>query len=429
MRLTMRLVALFVLVSLLAFAAAWWLTNKTLLAAIETTLEQEIGELTASGQPEGIAAAVRGVAATADPDHLIVRYDGAQGAVGNYQGPLPDGRIRQAVLEDEVRDVDGAYVLLSEPVPGGTLTVGQGADAFDELREIFSRVLAFAMLPTALIVLAGGLLIARRAANRSTAIEATLARLTAGDLAARLPPMPGPADDLSRVGAGIDRLAAAQEASSAALRQVSADIAHDLKTPIQRLSVLLDRARAEAPDLESLDRAADEMQGIVATFEALLRIAQIEGGSPRARFAPVALGPLVATMAELFEPAAEESGHSLTLSLDRPATIRGDRTLLGQLVTNLLENALRHSAPCPVALSVEGATVTVADRGPGIPETERQAVLRRLYRLDRSRSTPGSGLGLSLVDAIAKLHGGQLELADNKPGLRVSVQFDESGNP
>lgn len=424
MRLTLRLVALFVAASLLAFATAWWLASSALLDATETALNQQIAELAAAGPPEAVARATAAAAARADGEHLILRYDGPSGRVGNYLGPLPPGRLRQAELKDDAQGIEGPYVLRSTDVAGGRLTVGQDAGAFEELREIFARVLVFAMLPTALVVLAGGVLIAQRSASRLTSIEETLARLTAGELSARLPVLPGPPDDLTRVGAGIDRLAAAQEASVAALRQVSADIAHDLRTPIQRLAVLLDRGQAEAPQVKVLERAGAEIAGIVATFEALLRIAQIEGGSPRARFTPVALGPLAAMMVELYEPAAEESGHALTLALRAPATIRGDRTLLGQALANLLENALRHSPPGPVALTVEGATLTVADCGPGIPENERQAVLRRLYRLDRSRSTPGSGLGLSLVEAIVKLHGGTMELSDNTPGLRATVRFD-----
>ena len=169
------------------------------------------------------------------------------------------------------------------------------------------------------------------------------------------------------------------------------------------------------------------MAGIVSTFEALLRIAQIEGGGPRARFAPVDLGALATTMAELYDPAAEESGHHLRVTLTAPATVQGDRTLLGQLIANLIENALRHSpAGGTVSLAVEGARLTLADTGPGIPPEEREAVLRRLYRLDRSRSTPGSGLGLSLVEAVVKLHGGTLALQDNAPGLRVVIDLPQS---
>ncbi len=417
MRLTLRLVALFVAVSLVAFAITWKLSEQALMSAGETALKQQVAELAADRGASGIARAVRDAAAHADPDHVVLRYDGGDGITGNYGGPLPGGKLRLADLQDSTREIDGRYLLLTQEVAGGRLTVGQDAEAFDELAETFGQVLLWTLAPTALLWMARG------AARRLAAIEGTLARLTAGDLGARLPPLAGPHDDLARLGAGIDRLAAAQEASVAALRQVSADIAHDLKTPIQRLAMLLDEARANAPELEPLDRAGAEIDGIIATFQALLRIAQIEGGAARTHFAPVALGPLAQAMAELYEPAAEESGHRLRLELDAPATIAGDRTLLGQLIANLIENALRHTPPCPVTLSVRGTALAVADHGPGIPEGERQAVLRRLYRLDRSRSTPGNGLGLALVDAIVKLHGGRLRLEDNRPGLRVVAEF------
>ncbi|MDO5622704.1 MAG: ATP-binding protein [Paracoccus sp. (in: a-proteobacteria)] len=426
MRLTLRLVALFLAISLTAFAATWWLTNKALLDATETALEQQIRDLTASDRAADIGAAVRAAAARADGEHLVIRYDGPQGVVGNYPGAVPDAKLAEARLNDDRHDVEGRYILLSKKVAGGRLTVGQDAEAFDELREIFLRVLMFTLLPTLVLALGGGVVMALRSARRLRAIEGVLSRLTAGDLTARLPALPGAADDLSRVGAGIDRLAAAQEASVSALRQVSADIAHDLKTPIQRLAVLLDQAREQAPDLDILDRATTEVNGIVETFHALLRIAQIEVGSPRARFAPVDLGALAETMAELYEPAAEETGHRLALRLHAPTTISGDRTLLGQVIANLIENALRHSPPGPVTLDVAGPVLSVADHGPGIPEAEREAVLRRLYRLDRARSTPGNGLGLALVDAIVKLHGGRLELRDNAPGLRVVAEFPQA---
>lgn len=425
MRLTLRLVALFVVISLVAFAITWRLSEQALIEAGETTLEQQIAELSAAKEPAAIARAVADAARRADGEHLILHYEGPQGVAGNYTGPLPGHGLRLADLKDKTHDIDGRYLLLGKDVAGGRLTAGQDAGAFDELAEILWLVLGVVLLPTALLVLAGGVLIALRAAGRLTAIEATLDRLAAGDLAARLPAFRGPADDLSRVGAGIDRLAAVQEESVAALRQVSADIAHDLKTPIQRLAVILDEARTAAPDLQMLDRAGEEIDGIVATFHALLRIAQIEGGAARAHFAPVALGPLAASMAELYEPSAEESGHRIDLRLNDPVSIPGDRTLLGQMIANLIENALRHSPPGPVVLDVSGARVSVADHGPGIPEAERKAVLRRLYRLDHSRSTPGNGLGLALVEAIVKLHGGQLDLADNAPGLRVTASFGQ----
>ena len=421
MRLTLRLVALFAAISLLSFAATWWMAGQTLLDAAEATLEQQIEALAATDDPETIARAVARAAAQADGDDLILRYDGPRGSSGNYAGPLPGGKLRLAELQDPDHDIDGLYVLRSKPVAGGVLTVGQDGEAFEELRETLITVLAYTLLPTVALALAGGIWIARRSARRLAAIETTLARLTAGDLTARLPALPGPRDDLTRLGAGIDRLAEAQEISVAALRQATSDIAHDLKTPIQRLALLIGDARAQAPDLAPLVQAEAEIAGIGAIFDALLRISQIEGGGARAHFAPVDLGALAQLMTELFTPAAEEGGHALTLELHQPATVSGDRTLLGQALANLIENALRHSPPGAVTIRVEHASLSVADHGPGIPAQERDAVLRRLYRLERSRTTPGSGLGLALVEAIARLHHGRLELFDNAPGLCVRL--------
>lgn len=430
MRLTLRLVSLFMLISLLTFAATWWLANKTLLDAAESALDVELYELSASGNVAGITAAVEALSASADPEDMILHYEAANGIAGNYRETLPGKGLREFDPRDGGDHLSDRYIVKSREVPGGVLTVGQSADAFDELREVFGQVLSFTLLPTILLVLASGMISARRSARRLGAIEDTLDRLRGGDLSARLPGMPGPADDLSRVGTGIDRLAEAQQTSTEALRQVSADIAHDLKTPIQRLSVQLAEARDELPNGAStvaLDRAEAEVAGIVSTFQSLLSIAQIEGGSPRARFAPVDLSALAATMAEIYEPAAEESGHSLRVEIDSSAKIMGDRALLGQIIANVIENALRHTPPgSEVALTVDGSRMTIADSGPGIPAEEREKVLRRLYRLDRSRSTPGSGLGLSLVDAVVKLHGGTLELQDNAPGLRIVVDLPQT---
>jgi signal transduction histidine kinase len=290
-------------------------------------------------------------------------------------------------------------------------------------------------LATVVIALGGALLIGRRTARRLAAVETTLDRLTRGDLSARVPSVPGRGDDLTAIGARVDRMAAAQQMSVSALKQVSADIAHDLKTPIQRVSVLLERLRAE-PNLpeaarDLADHAWSETEGIAATFQSLLQIAQIEGGSPRSRFEPVKLSDLAATLVEVYEPAAEDSGHLLELVAAEDTVVEGERGLLGQVLANLIENALRHT-PSGARIQVKVARVeqrvelSVTDDGPGIPAEERENVLRRLYRLEQSRSTPGSGLGLSLVSVIAELHGAELRLEDAGPGLLVRLRFPEA---
>lgn len=432
MRLTLRLVALFLVLSTASFLLTWWLANEALLSATKNVLKQEIEELSASENPLTIARAVAEGAKKVDAEHQILRYDGPGGPVGNYLGDLPGKKLRQLDLHDKEHDINGSYVLLSKQVGEARLTVGQDTEAFDDLREVFIKVLLFTLMPTAILLLAGGMVIALRSARRLNGIEDTLARLTSGDLTARLPPMPGSPDDLSRVGAGIDRLAAAQEASVAALKQVSTDIAHDLRTPIQRLALILDRAASEVNESlprDTLDRATAEIQNISTTFDALLRIAQIEGGRGGQSFVPVDLGQLAGDIAELYEPSAQETGRQIDLRLSGAAIVQGDRTLLGQAIVNLLENALRHSPSGPITIEVDGLSLSVSDQGPGIPQAEREAVLRRLYRLDRSRNTPGSGLGLSLVAAIVQKHGAKLILTDNHPGLRAIIQFPDTAKP
>ena len=430
MRLTLRLVAVFVTISLCSFAVTWWLANEAVIDSILSSLDRQMQELSAPGSAAAIREAVTAAAGQLDPRSTIVQLRTADGRAGNFAGDLPAPAPRAAWVRDHALGIDGVYLLRQMRVPGGMLTLGAVEDAVEELREIYLRVLIFAILPTALLALVAGVPLALRSTRRLAAIDAALARLTAGDLAARVQDDAEAQDDLSVVAHAVNRLAAAQQASVEALRQVSADIAHELKTPIQRLAVLLDRARAEmgrGPAAEDLDRAADEVAGIVTTFQALLRIAQVEGGSPRARFEAVALGPLASSIAELYAPAAEEGGRALSWSVTGPATVEGDRSLLGQIVANLLENALRHTPPgTRVTLRVEGPVLSVADNGPGIPAQERGAVLRRLYRLDRSRTTPGNGLGLTLVDAVCRLHDARLTLLDNHPGLCVRIDFSDA---
>ncbi|MCA0273819.1 MAG: HAMP domain-containing histidine kinase [Proteobacteria bacterium] len=230
-------------------------------------------------------------------------------------------------------------------------------------------------------------------------------------------------------------MALAQEQSVATLRQVSADIAHDLKTPVQRIAVLMeslrDRVAEGSPESDLVEQAVSEADRAVGVFQSLLQIAQIEGGSPKGRFQKVDLSAVVATFADIYGPAAEDSGHILTFDQQGsgPIFVRGDKDLLGQVVANLIENGLRHTpvgATIRLSLEDDGRLVTfsVADNGPGVPEAEREFVLRRLYRLERSRTSPGNGLGLAMVAAIADLHDARLVLSDNAPGLVVTLTFD-----
>ncbi|APX90962.1 two-component sensor histidine kinase [Brevirhabdus pacifica] len=436
MRMAIGLVLLFSVISLLSLGGTYLVLRNTFDQALRDDLRQEVAGFRAAPSAAALAALVEAQARVTDPDRRIVSYLAPDGrAYGNGAIERSEEGFRIVVFDRPNTPVRESYLALTAGLHRGQLTVANSRSQIDDLGEMFATVLLLSLLPTVIFALGGGLLIARRTARRLTAVEATLDRLASGDLAARVPELPGRADDLTAIAARVDRMAEAQQQSVSALRQVSADIAHDLKTPIQRVSVLLDRLQGNAgldPEARELARRAGaETENIVATFQSLLQIAQIEGGSPRSRFEVLDLAALAATLAEVYEPAAEEGGRRLVLEAEAPVRVNGERRLLGQVLANLIENALRHTPPGSlIELSVREsgenggqAVLELRDNGPGIPAEERGNVLRRLYRLEQSRSTPGSGLGLSLVSVIADLHGATLELGDNAPGLVVTLRF------
>ncbi len=225
------------------------------------------------------------------------------------------------------------------------------------------------------------------------------------------------------------------------VRQVSDNIAHDLKTPLARLrnhleelqqSLAGDRPPMDASRVAAAD-ALREADAILTTFGALLRIARIEASARRENFARVDLEGLLRDVADLYEPLAEERGQRLAVDIGSGGEVLGDRDLLFQALANLLDNAIKYApADGRVDLSLKdagGAVVTVSDDGPGVAPGDRQKIFRRFWRADDSRSTPGSGLGLSLVEAVSKLHGATMELSDNAPGLRFTLRFPPATSP
>ncbi|WP_248298257.1 HAMP domain-containing sensor histidine kinase [Tabrizicola sp. YIM 78059] len=435
-RLALGLVALFSLVSVATLGVAYVQIRGNLVEQISATLDQHVAGFRVTDNPAALAALVAAEAVAADPESRIFVFIAPDGSsVGNARAEIRGTEVRLMPLEGGRKlGIDG-YEHRIVPMAGGLLVVAESLEPTKELRETFLDLVALSLVPTILLSLASGVWLAAASARRVTRIETALGRLAEGDLTARVGGSDR-GDDLSRIGIGIDRMAEAQEAATAALRQVSADIAHDLKTPVQRLALMLadlrDRLPEDGPEADLAARAAQEANRAVAVFQSLLQIAQIEGGSPKARFASVDLAAVLRTFTEIYEPAAEDSGHELRLAPlpEGPVLVTGDRNLLGQAVANLIENALRHTpagSRIDISLARQAGRVvlTVADNGPGIPEAERNKVRRRLYRLERSRTTPGHGLGLALVDAIAQVHGADLTLADDAPGLRVRLTFPD----
>jgi len=425
------LVAVVALANLMSLGGAYLTLRADLVRAIRADLAGDLASFEISATPAALSAIVQARARATDPAKKVTVFLPPGGRqVGNARAILREGGDIRLVPGTHPLGAAG-YLHETRRLAGGLLIVAESLGPIAELRRTFLSLLAFSLGPTVLISLGVGVLLARRSARRVDGIEDTLDRLSVGDLSARLPPDPAPADDLSRIGAGVNRLAARQEAATEALRQVTADIAHDLRTPLQRISVLIQDLRARLPDesepAELADRASAEVDRAVSVFRAMLEIAQIEGGQASARVQPLDLGLTVRQVVELYQPSVEDAGHCLTL--DCPGTgptVRGEPSLIAQALANLIENALRHTpegSRIDIAVSADPPGLSVADDGPGVPEDERGKVLRRLYRLERSRTTPGHGLGLSLVAAIAGLHDASLTLEDNAPGLRVRLVF------
>ena len=327
---------------------------------------------------------------------------------------------------------DYPYRIFAGQVDGYTIVVGLTDADLDDLAEISRSAFVWSALGVLLAVIGVGALLATRIQARITEVEAVLLRVAHGDLTARL--------TLSRANSDLDQISFAINTALArlgslveAVRQVSADIAHDLRSPLNRLRIRIEAAaEAEAkglPVAADLAAAIAESDAISQTFAALLRIAQIEAGTSRQKFTPLDLSAVMEAVAEVYTEVAEDAGMTLTCQTAGPTMIEGDKDLLTQAFANLIENALRHCPPgtrisCSVARDGPQVTAIIRDTGPGIPEAESENVLRRLYRLEKSRTTEGSGLGLALVKAVADLHHAALSLTDARPGLRVSLRFN-----
>jgi signal transduction histidine kinase len=311
---------------------------------------------------------------------------------------------------------------------GNVLVMARDIDEFKELAAVVARALMLG-LPFALgFGLAIGMVLSVRAERRVAELNTLVRRIVAGDLRQRLPTqgLDHPFDKLAEIANGmLDEI----EAGVREMAGVGNEIAHDLRTPLTRVRIGLERGRANAKTLEELQAATDRALGGIdqslTVITTLLRIAEIEYGGRLAGFDDVALADLVREVGDLYEPIAEDKHITLHVASGDDATVRGDRDLLLEAIANLVDNALKFTPPggCVKLALVHGkneSIVRVSDSGPGIRENERNAVTRRFYRSDKSRNTFGFGLGLSLVSAIVKLHGFTLTIATG-PGCVAEI--------
>jgi signal transduction histidine kinase len=321
-------------------------------------------------------------------------------------------------------------------IPGGyRLLVGRDISDAAAFRSRLRTTLLWAGLIALGIGLIGGTVMSRNLLRRVEQVNRTSERVMAGNLSDRVP-LHGTRDEFDQLAANLNRMLDQIERLMTAMREVTDDVAHDLRTPLSRLRARLERAlvgpsgadpSADASQSEAIRAAIEEADRLLATFNALLRIAELESGARLDQTAPLDLSEVARSAADLYEPVAEQKGFALSVVAEPGVRISGDWHLLSQALANLLDNALKYAGGGQIELRVfhkDGqAILEVADQGPGIPEADRQSVLDRFVRLEPSRTTPGNGLGLSLVRAIARRHEGSVTLEDNGPGLRVRLQF------
>ncbi len=329
------------------------------------------------------------------------------------------------------RESHVARAFYTELAGGFKLIVGRDVESLRQFATIIRQTIYYALAIALVLGLGGGLLMSRNFLRRVDAITEASRTIMAGNMSGRMP-MTGSNDELDRLALALNQMLDQIESLMAAMKEVSSNVAHDLKTPLTRIKARVEaalRSNSEAEYREALENTVDESDRLLDTFNALLSIARAEAGQARSGLVPIDAGELIADVVDLYEPMAEEQGGTLTFAVSPGLTVLGDRQLLAQALTNLLDNALKYGARAgetpeiAVSGAIEGdkVVITVADHGAGIPEEDRGRVTERFVRLDASRSKPGNGLGLSLVSGVMKLHKGTLLLEDNHPGLKAKL--------
>lgn len=439
-RLAVVYVALFASSALLLMAFIYWSTAGFMLRQADETIEAEIAGLAERYQIAGLNGLTslieERLGRQPSGSSLYLVTDASyRPLLGNLSGwprveVADDGWLN---FKLDTRADEPEHWARAKPfrLRGGyQLLVGRDMYELQEIRRLIVRTMVWGLVLTVALALLGGVLVSRGRIRRIGVINEAIGDVVAGDLTRRIPADPT-GDDIEELVVNLNHMLGELEKQVEGVRRVSDNIAHDLRTPLARLKNRLEVLRQEVEDSgrrEMVEAAVTEADGLLATFKALLRIARIEAGSRRQGFSQVNLAAVLDDVADLYGPLLEEAGLELAIEHHPDLHLEGDRDLLFQAVANLVDNALKHVPKGGrVNLTAErsggGTRLSVSDNGPGIPAAERERVLERFYRLDSSRSTPGAGLGLSLVAAVADLHQAHLELRDNDPGLRVQLDF------
>ena len=461
-RLTLFYLFLFALfaASLLAFFA--WNTRHLITEQITATVNAETGEVSDIFSRRGL----RGLILTIENRALrpganlyLVTTPAGQSVAGNVDSLSPGVMSTIGWTETAYRRLDDqdnanhfALVKVTELSSGFRLLIGRDLEERRRMFGIVAKAAQWSMLVVVVLGLGGGIFVARRVLARIDAMTGTTERIMAGDLSGRLP-VGRSGDELDRLAKNLNAMLERIEALMNGLKEVSDNIAHDLKTPLTRLrnraEEALAKSRTEPEYRSALERTIEESDGLIRTFNALLMIARAESGQARGNMDDFDAAEVARGIHELYEPLAEDDGMTLHVKAEA-APLHGNRELISQALANLVENAIKYGRPDTVTqplgagassdagrkeILIEAKRVgdqvllSVTDHGPGIPVADRKHVVERFVRLEASRTLPGSGLGLSLASAVATLHGGDLRLDDAHPGLVVTLAIPALSGP
>jgi signal transduction histidine kinase len=434
-RWTLTVASAFVLCTLLLFGFVYWQTAAYMTATFDNLIVGEL-RIIAADTPERRLEQIRERLRN-DPRRIrIAALFSADGhrIAGNLDS-LPSGLASDTPANAMVvrvdargRDMENVRLATTLLPSGETLVIGRNVDDIGEIATIVRRALMLGLLPAFVLAVGIGLVLSWRAQNRLSEVNRRIQRIVAGDLRERVPTRGG-GDPFDQFAASVNRMLDVIETLIQEISGIGDNIAHDLRTPLTRVRVHLERGREHAKTLEELRTAADQavagLDQSLTIITALLRIAEIEHSRRLEGFSEVPLAPLVSEVGDLYEPIAEDKGVTLRVEDADAVTVHGDRDLLFEAVANLVDNAVKFTPEggrVDLALLHRGdqSIIRVSDTGPGIPASEREAVTKRFYRSDKSRRTEGLGLGLSLVAAIVKLHGFRFVIAE-APGCTVEI--------
>ncbi len=448
-----RLIVIYLLVIILGSVAVGayvsWKTNTLMSQQLIDTISAEVKGLAEQYRTGGSAQLARAIGERSRrPGNSLYFYGAHKGAkIAGNMNRIPASLIQSSGgaqfeyvwQQDEVREVRHAVGVPFHVAGNLVLVVGRDIEAQLEFSQATRNMFLIGLGALAIFGLGAGLWVSRNLLNRINTITATSKSIMAGDLSERIP-VNGSDDELDRLSANLNSMLARIETLMIGMREVTDNIAHDLKTPINRIRIGAEEAliapKGKGAQREALQSTIEEADNLIKTFNALLKIARLEAGADNEQKDHVDLAHVINEVAELYEPVIDDANMNLVLSSDISAVILADRQLVSQAIANLVDNAIKYSfdeddpeAKKNIELGIERfgerVRVIIADQGEGISDKDRPRVFDRFVRLEDSRSKPGSGLGLSMVAAIVKAYGGTIDLQDNKPGLRVVLSFPD----